>query len=43
MRRVFNLGIGFTLVTPKTDAACVIRTLTAMGESAMIIGEVITA
>jgi phosphoribosylformylglycinamidine cyclo-ligase len=40
MERVFNLGIGFTLVVPKSDAPSVIGILTAMGESAMIIGEV---
>jgi phosphoribosylformylglycinamidine cyclo-ligase len=41
MRRVFNLGIGFTLVVPKEESHSVVRILTAMGESAMIIGEVI--
>jgi phosphoribosylaminoimidazole (AIR) synthetase len=38
---VFNMGIGFTLVVPKEESHSVVRILTAMGESAMIIGEVI--
>ncbi len=40
MRRVFNLGVGFTIVVPKVDAAAISRALTAMGENVMTIGEV---
>lgn len=40
MRRVFNMGIGFTLVVPKDDAPSIMRSLSAMGESALIIGRI---
>lgn len=41
MRRVFNMGIGFTLVVPRDDAPIVMRSMTAMGESPLIIGRVL--
>lgn len=40
MHRVFNMGVGFTIVVPKSEAVSAVEILTAMGESAMIIGDV---
>lgn len=40
MLRVFNLGIGFTLVVPQNDAKSMVEKLTSLGESASIIGDV---
>lgn len=41
MRRVFNLGIGFVLVTSKDDSPKVIRALKERGETPFVFGSVI--
>ena len=40
MYRVFNMGVGFTLVVRPTSTAAVIRTLERAGEQAFVIGRV---
>ena len=38
--RTFNCGIGMVLATPSVDAGDILQRLTALGETAMIIGEI---
>lgn len=40
MHRVFNMGIGLVLIASTTEAHGIIESLTASGETAMLIGEV---
>lgn len=42
MRRTFNLGIGLTLIVPRTDADAVVTAVTAAGERATVIGEIVS-
>jgi phosphoribosylformylglycinamidine cyclo-ligase len=41
MQKTFNLGIGFTLVVPESEALATQRSLEMLGETAAIIGEII--
>jgi phosphoribosylformylglycinamidine cyclo-ligase len=41
MYRIFNMGVGFALVTPKDRALKVISHLTQCGEHAWVIGEIV--
>jgi len=41
MRKTFNLGIGFALIISKENAAACLHHLTAFGETAIIIGQVV--
>jgi phosphoribosylformylglycinamidine cyclo-ligase len=43
MLRTFNCGIGFVMCVPPNDADKVLEALTATGESAMLIGQVVAA
>lgn len=42
MRRTFNMGIGLTVIVPKSDAAAVQSALEAQGETCAVLGEIET-
>jgi phosphoribosylformylglycinamidine cyclo-ligase len=42
MYSTFNMGVGFILIIPKDRASQVLQELSALGESAKVIGEVIS-
>ena len=41
LRRVFNLGVGFVFVVPKSDVAPATAALATVGEEPMVLGEVV--
>ena len=41
MRRTFNMGVGFTVVTPPSEAGALVDALSSNGERAFIMGEVV--
>lgn len=43
MQRTFNLGLGFTIIVPPSDAAAVQSALAAIGETAYRVGEIIAS
>ena len=43
MQRTFNLGLGFTMIVPASDAAAVQAALAAIGEPAYRVGEIIAS
>jgi len=42
MYRAFNMGIGFVLVVPRAEADLAVKTLSALGENPVLIGEIVS-